>query len=245
MAHAKRSGVLREEELRKYSAELLGTFALVFIGCGSAVIAGRYIGNTGVSFAFGLTLLAMVYAIGNVSGCHINPAVTVGMLAAGRTTKRDALFYIIAQCVGGILAALVLWGIASGLNGYSLASDGLAQNGYGDHSPAGYSLAACFFAEVVLTAIFLFVILGATSKRAPAGSAGLAIGLTLVFVHLVGIPVTNTSVNPARSLGPAIVVRGDAISQVWMFLIAPVIGAVIAAVVWKAVFERETVAAPK
>ena len=164
--------MLREEELRKYSAELLGTFALVFIGCGSAVIAGRYIGNTGVSFAFGLTLLAMVYAIGNVSGCHINPAVTVGMLAAGRTTKRDALFYIIAQCVGGILAALVLWGIASGLNGYSLASDGLAQNGYGDHSPAGYSLAACFFAEVVLTAIFLFVILGATSKRAPAGSAG-------------------------------------------------------------------------
>ena len=230
---------------RKYSAELFGTFALVFIGCGSAVIAGRYIGNAGVSFAFGLTLLAMVYAVGNVSGCHINPAVTIGMLAAGRTSRRDAFFYIIAQCIGGILAALVLWGIASGLDGYSLARDGLAQNGYGDHSPAGYSLVACFFAEVVLTAIFLLVILGATSKRAPAGFAGLAIGLTLVFIHLIGIPITNTSVNPARSLGPALVVRGDAISQVWMFLIAPVIGAVIAAVLWKAIFEREPADAPK
>ncbi len=232
-------------EARKYSAELIGTFVLVLVGCGSAVIAGRYIGFTGIAFAFGLAVLAMVYAIGNISGCHINPAVTVGMLVAGKTTKRDAAFYIISQCIGAILAALVLWGIASGVDGYSLAHDGLGQNGYGEHSPAGYSLVACFFAEVVLTALFVLVILAATDKKAPAGFAGLAIGFSLVLIHLVGIPITGTSVNPARSLGPALVVRGDAISQVWMFLIAPLIGAVIAAILWKAVFEREPVAAPK
>jgi len=236
---------MRDGEIRRYSAELVGTFALVFIGCASAAIAGRYIGFTGISFAFGLTLLAMVYAIGSISGCHINPAVTVAMLVAGKTTKRDAAFYIISQCIGAILAALVLWGIASGLDGYSLAENGLGQNGYGEHSPAGYSLVACFFAEVVLTALFLLVIFGATSKRAPAGFAGVAIGFSLVLIHLVGIPITGTSVNPARSLGPALVVRGDAIAQVWMFLIAPLIGAVIAAIVWKAVSERETADAEK
>lgn len=231
---------MRDGEVRKYSAELIGTFALVLIGCGSAVIAGRYIGFTGISFAFGLTLLAMVYAIGSISGCHINPAVTVAMAVAGKTTKRDAAFYILSQCIGAILAAAVLWGIASGLDGYSLSATGLGQNGYGDQSPAGYSLEAALFAEVVLTALFLLVIFGATSKNAPSGFAGLAIGFSLVLIHLVGIPITGTSVNPARSLGPALFVRGAAISQLWVFIIAPIIGAVIAAILWKTVFEKES-----
>lgn len=230
------------EGTRKYSAELIGTFALVLIGCGSAAIAGRYIEFVGISFAFGLTVLAMVYAIGNISGCHINPAITVAMLIAGKIGKRDAVFYIISQCIGAILASAVLWGIASGLDGYSLSADGLGQNGYGEHSPGGYSLAACFFAEIVLTALFLLVIFGATSKKAPAGFAGLAIGLTLVLIHLVGIPITGTSVNPARSLGPALFVRGDALAQVWMFIVAPIIGAAISAVLWKTVFDKEPVA---
>jgi aquaporin Z len=236
---------MRDGEARKYSAELIGTFVLVLVGCGSAVIAGRYIGFTGIAFAFGLAVLAMVYAIGSISGCHINPAVTIGMLLAGKISKRDAAFYIVCQCIGAILAAAVLWGIASGLDGYSLTQNGLGQNGYGDHSPAGYALVACFFAEVVLTALFVLVIFGATSKNAPAGFAGLAIGLSLVLIHLVGIPITGTSVNPARSLGPALLVRGAALSQVWMFIVAPIIGAFLAAILWKSVFEKESVAAPK
>jgi aquaporin Z len=236
---------MRDGEARKYSAELIGTFVLVLVGCGSAVIAGRYIGFTGIAFAFGLAVLAMVYAIGSISGCHINPAVTIGMLLAGKISKRDAAFYIVCQCIGAILAAAVLWGIASGLDGYSLTQNGLGQNGYGDHSPAGYALVACFFAEVVLTALFVLVIFGATSKNAPAGFAGLAIGLSLVLIHLVGIPITGTSVNPARSLGPALLVRGDALTQLWLFIVAPIIGAVVAAVLWKSVFEKEPAAAPK
>ena len=226
------------KDTQKYVAEFLGTFALVFIGCGSAVIAGGQIGYAGIAFAFGLTVLAMVYAIGPISGCHINPAISIAMLVAGKMKGKDALMYIIAQCLGAVVAAGILLVIANGVNGYDLATDGLGQNGFGrDGSPAGYSLAACFLAEVVLTAIFLFVIFGSTSKGAPKGFAGLSIGFSLVLIHLVGIPITGTSVNPARSLGPAIFARGDAISQVWLFLIAPVLGAIVAALIWKLFFE--------
>ena len=227
--------------MKKYSAELIGTLALVLIGCGSAVIAGTYIGFAGISFAFGLTVLAMVYAIGNISGCHINPAITVAMLVAGKINGKDAIYYIIAQCIGGIIGAGILWAIASGITDFSLANTGLGQNGFGDNSPAGYSLAACFIAEVVLTALFLFVIFGSTHEKAPKGFAGISIGFTLVLIHLVGIPITGTSVNPARSLGPAVWVGGDAIAQVWLFIIAPIIGGIIAALIWKYGFDKEAV----
>lgn len=224
-------------DLRKYAAELIGTFALVLIGCGSAVIAGQYIGFLGISFAFGLTVLAMVYAIGNISGCHINPAITIAMLVAGKIKSRDAAVYIIVQSVGAIIAAGILLVIATGRAGYSLAVNGLGQNSYG--SLGGYSLVAGFIAEVVLTALFLFVIFGSTSKNAPAGFAGISIGLSLVLIHLVGIPITGTSVNPARSLGPAIFVRGEALSQLWLFWVAPILGGVLAALAWKYIFEQK------
>jgi aquaporin Z len=229
----------REKVVKKYLAELIGTFVLVIGGCGSAVIAGEYIGFAGVSLAFGLTVLVMVYAIGRISGCHINPAITVAMLVAGKIKSKDAAFYVVSQCIGAIVAAAVLLGIASGLADYSLDGVGLAQNGYGDGSPDGYSLAACFAFEAVFTAIFLFVIFGSTHKAAPAGLAGVSIGLALTLIHLVGIPITNTSVNPARSLGPAVFVGGDALSQLWLFIVAPLVGAIVAALVWKGVFEQE------
>ncbi len=225
--------------MKKYIAELIGTFVLVFIGCGSAVVAGKAIGFAGISFAFGLAVLAMVYAIGNISGCHINPAISVGMLVAGKMKWRDTLLYIVFQCIGAIIAAGILLAIAKGLPGYSVATNGLGQNGYGSHSPGGYSLVACLIAEIVLTAIFLLVIFGATSKEAPKGFAGIAIGLSLVFIHLVGIPITGTSVNPARSLGPAVFAGGEALSQLWLFWVAPLLGSVIAALIWKYSFERE------
>ena len=225
--------------MKKYAAELIGTMALVLIGCGSAVIAGQFIGFVGIAFAFGLTVLAMVYAIGNISGCHINPAITVAMLVAGKIKGKDAFYYIIAQCLGAIIGAGILWAIASGIPNFSLAVSGLGQNGYGaDHSPAGYSLIACFIAEAVLTALFLFVIFGSTHRDAPKGFAGVSIGFSLVLIHLVGIPITGTSVNPARSLGPALFVGGDALAQLWLFIVAPVIGAVIAAVIWRYGFEK-------
>jgi len=226
--------------MKKYSAELVGTLALVLIGCGSAAIAGNYIGFTGISFAFGLTVLAMVYAIGSISGCHINPAITIAMLVAGKIKGKDALFYIIAQCIGAILGAGILWAIAGGIPGFSIDVNGLGQNGFGAQSPAGYSLTACFIAEVVLTALFLFVIFGATHENAPKGFAGIAIGFTLVLIHLVGIPITGTSVNPARSLGPAVFVGGDALAQLWLFIVAPIIGAVISALLWRYVFDKKT-----
>jgi aquaporin Z len=225
--------------MKKYSAELIGTMALVLIGCGSAVIAGRFIGFAGISFAFGLTVLAMVYAIGNISGCHINPAITIAMLVAGKIKGKDAVFYIIAQCIGGIIGAGIIWAIASGITGFSLASNGLGQNGFGAHSPAGYSLAACFIAEVVLTALFLFVIFGSTHDKAPKGFAGISIGFTLVLIHLIGIPITGTSVNPARSLGPAVFVGSDALAQLWLFIVAPIIGGIIAALIWKHIFDKQ------
>lgn len=232
------------KDTQKYLAEFLGTFALVFIGCGSVVIAGDRIGYAGIAFAFGLTVLAMVYAIGPISGCHINPAISIAMLVAGKMKWKDTLIYIIAQCLGAIVGAGILLAIANGLSSYDLGINGLGQNGFGpDGSPAGYSLAACFVAETVLTAIFLFVIFGSTSKAAPKGFAGVAIGFSLVLIHLVGIPITGTSVNPARSLGPAIIARGDAISQVWLFIVAPILGAIVAALIWKLFsrYDREQV----
>lgn len=223
---------------QRYLAELLGTAILVFIGCGSAVIAGQQVGYLGIAFAFGLTVLAMVYAIGGISGCHINPAITLAMLTAGKIKAREAGFYIVAQCIGAIVGAGVLFLVARGNAGYSITANGLGQNGFGAYSPAGYSLLAAFLAEVVLTFIFLLVIFGSTGKDAPKGFAGLSIGLTLVLIHIVGIPVTGTSVNPARSLGPAVFVGGAALSQLWVFILAPVIGALLAAVLWRYVFEK-------
>lgn len=230
---------MNTESIKKYAAELIGTFALVLIGCGSAVIAGKYVGFLGISLAFGLVLLAMVYAIGKISGCHVNPAVSIAMLVAGKMKGKDTIFYIIAQCVGAIIAAAILMAIATGKPGYTVAAGGLGQNGYGAQSPAGYSMLACLVAEIVLTALFLFVIFGSTNKRAPEGFAGLSIGMSLVLIHIVGIPITGTSVNPARSLGPAVFVGGDALSQLWLFWVAPIIGGIIAAVIWKYAFDKE------
>jgi aquaporin Z len=218
---------------QKYSAELIGTLVLVLFGCGSAVIAGDQIGFAGIAFAFGFSVLIMVYAIGGISGCHINPAVTCGMVVAGRMQIKEAIMYIIMQCIGAIVGAAILYAIASGKAGYDISVNGLGQNGYGSSSPEGYGLTASFIAEVVLTAIFLFVILGSTGARAAAGFAGLAIGIALVVIHLVGIPVTGTSVNPARSLGPALFVGGEALAQLWLFWVAPLIGGVLGAVIWR------------
>jgi aquaporin Z len=218
--------------VKKYVAELVGTFVLVLMGCGSAVLAGSAIGFVGISFAFGLSVLAMVYAIGGISGCHINPAVSISMLAAGKLSVKDTVAYIAAQCVGAIIGAAALYWIATGNPQYSLAS-GLGQNGYDLASPSGFSMASAFVAEVILTFIFLLVIHGSTSEKAPKGFAGISIGLSLVLIHLVGIPVTGTSVNPARSLGPAIIVGGTALNQLWLFWIAPIIGGLLAAAVWK------------
>lgn len=218
--------------MNKYFAEFIGTFVLVLIGCGSAVIAGSQIGFLGISMAFGLAVLVMVYAIGNISGCHINPAITISMLVAGKISGKDTVGYLVAQFLGGIVGALILYFVASGKADYSLAVNGLGQNGYGDLSPMKYGMGAAFLAEVVLTFIFLIVIFGATSPKAPGGFAGVAIGWSLAMIHMVGIPITGTSVNPARSFGPALIVGGEALSQVWLFLLAPIIGGVIAALVW-------------
>jgi len=203
------------------------------VGCGSAVLAGRYIGFVGISFAFGLSVLAMVYAIGGISGCHINPAISISMLAAGKMKLKDTVAYIVTQCMGAVVAAALLYAIAIGSPGYSLASSGLGQNGYDAASPAGFSMVSGFIAEVILTFIFLLVIYGSTSERAPEGFAGLSIGLSLVLIHLVGIPITGTSVNPARSLGPAIIVGDTALGQLWLFWVAPIIGGLLAAFFWR------------
>jgi len=221
---------------KKYIAELIGTFVLVLMGCGSAVFASSAIGFVGISFAFGLSVLAMVYAIGGISGCHINPAVSISMLAARKLSVKDTIGYVAAQCVGAIIGAGVLYWIATGNLGYNLALDGLGQNGYDAASPSGFSMASAFVAEVVLTFIFLLVIHGSTSEKAPKGFAGISIGLSLVLIHLVGIPVTGTSVNPARSLGPAVIMsmaNNTALSQLWLFWVAPIIGGLLAAAVWK------------
>ena len=214
------------QALIRYGAELVGTFVLVLGGVGCAVIAGSNVGFLGVSFAFGLSLLAMVYAIGPISGCHINPAVTFGALVCRRIAPRDVPGYVIAQVAGAIVAAAVVLIIAEGIpGGYDAGTAGLGANGYDTHSPSGYSLGAAFIAEVVLTAFLIFTVLGATDASAPVGFAGLAIGLVLTLIHLVSIPITNTSVNPARSIGPAIFVGGWALEQLWLFIVAPLIGA--------------------
>lgn len=219
--------------MNRYLAELVGTFVLVVGGCGSAVLAGDKIGFLGVSFAFGLSLLAMAYAIGPISGCHINPAVTVGLLLGKKIDGKDAGAYIVAQIIGAIIGAAVVWLIASGVpGGYDPAVKGLAANGYDSHSPGGYGLVAALVAEVVLTAFLVLTVLGATDVKAPVGLAGIPIGLVLVLIHLVGIPVTNTSVNPARSIGPALFVGGWALGQLWLFIVAPLIGAGLAAAVY-------------
>ena len=219
--------------LKRCTAELLGTFWLVFGGCGSAVLAAAFpdvgIGLLGVSLAFGLTVVTMVYAVGHISGGHFNPAVTVGLLAAGRIKTPDILPYIVAQVIGAVLAAWVLATIAAG-NGTDPTAGGLASNGFGEHSPGGYSMAAALIAEILLTFFFLIIILGATDSRAPAALAPLAIGLALTLIHLISIPVTNTSVNPARSTGPALIVGGWAVQQLWLFWVAPIVGAVIAGI---------------
>jgi aquaporin Z len=226
--------------MKRYIAELVGTFVLVFGGCGSAVLAGDKIGFLGVSLAFGLSLLAMVYAIGPISGCHINPAVTVGLLLSKKMDAKYAVGYLIAQVIGAVVAAGVLLLIAKGLpTGYDPAVAGFAANGYGAHSPAGYGLGAALLVEIVLTAFLVLTVLGATDISAPAGFAGIPIGLMLVLIHLVGIPVTNTSVNPARSIGPALFVGGWALGQLWLFVIAPLIGAVLAAGVYLAMRQPE------
>ncbi len=214
--------------MNKLVAEFLGTAVLVLFGCGSAVLAGDAVGQLGIAFAFGLAIVAMAYGIGMVSGCHVNPAVSVGAFVAGRMTTSDLIGYIIAQCLGAIAGAAILLVIASGHAGYDIAHNGLGQNGWGPGYLGEYSLQAAFVWEVVATFIFLVVILGVTQKSAPSTLAGLAIGLTLAVIHIVGIKVTGVSVNPARSLGPALLVGGHALSQLWLFFVAPTIGAVLA-----------------
>ncbi|OUZ09240.1 aquaporin Z [Aeromicrobium sp. PE09-221] len=234
MTHA----VVAPTTAHKLGAETLGTFWLVFGGCGTAIFAGEYVGFLGIALAFGLTVLTGAYAFGPVSGGHFNPAVSVGLAVARRFSWREVPGYVVAQVVGATIAGAVLLAIASGLDGFS-ASDGFATNGFGDRSPAGYSLASVVVAEIVLTAFFLFVILGASAKRAAVGFSGLSIGLALTLIHLVSIPISNTSVNPARSLGVAWFAGADALSQVWVFILAPVIGAAIAAFVYDLVLGAE------
>jgi aquaporin Z len=222
--------------MKKYIAELIGTFVLVFGGCGTAVLAGDHVGYLGVSLAFGLTLLTMAYAIGPISGCHINPAVTIGLFFSKKIESKDVAGYIIAQIVGAILAAGVLLIILKGSpDGYDPSVMGFAANGYGDHSPGKYGMGSAFVVEVVLTFFLVFTVLGATDVKSPVGFAGLPIGLVLVLIHLVGIPVTNTSVNPARSISQAIFVGGWAMEQLWLFIVAPTLGAVIASLVFKSI----------
>jgi aquaporin Z len=228
--------------MKQYGAEFFGTFWLVLGGCGSAVLAAAFpelgIGFVGVALAFGLTVLTMAFAIGHISGCHLNPAVSIGLWAGGRFPAGKLLPYIIAQVLGGIVAGAILFVIASGKEGFDLAA-GFASNGYGEHSPGGYSLLAALVTEIVMTMMFLIVILGATDKRAPQGLAPIAIGLCLTLIHLISIPVTNTSVNPARSTGVAVFVGDWAVAQLWLFWIAPIIGAILGALVYRFIGKEE------
>jgi aquaporin Z len=222
--------------MKKYGAEFFGTFWLVLGGCGSAVLAAAFpnlgIGLLGVALAFGLTVLTMAFAIGHISGCHLNPAVSIGLWAGGRFPGKQLLPYIVAQVLGAIVAGGVLYLIASGKSGFDLSA-GFASNGYGEHSPGGYSLLAALITEVIMTMMFLLVILGATDKRAPQGFAPIAIGLCLTLIHLISIPVTNTSVNPARSTGVAVFVGGWAVAQLWLFWVAPIVGGLLGAVIYR------------
>lgn len=219
--------------MRKLLAEGIGTFWLVLGGCGTAVFAAKHVGFLGVAIAFGLTVVTMAYAIGHISGCHLNPAVTVGLVVGGRFPAKDLPGYVIAQCVGAIVAAALIYVIAGDTKGgYDLAG-GLASNGYGEHSPDKYGMIGGLITEIVMTALFIIVILGATDRASSPGMAGLAIGLCLTLIHLISIPITNTSVNPARSLGPALMVRGWALEQVWLFIVGPIAGAAIGAIIYR------------
>jgi aquaporin Z len=228
--------------MKQYGAEFLGTFWLVIGGCGSAVLAAAFpqvgIGLLGVALAFGLTVLTMAYAIGHISGCHLNPAVSIGLCVGGRFPAAKLAPYIVAQVLGAIAAGGVLYVIASGASGFDVSA-GFASNGYGAHSPGGYSLTAALVCEIVMTAFFLLVILGATDKRAPVGFAPIPIGFALTLIHLISIPVTNTSVNPARSTGVAVFVGGWAVSQLWLFWVAPIVGAVLGAVLYRAIASEQ------
>jgi len=250
----------KDEPMKKYAAELLGTFALVFFGCGAAMFAGAMnfngtiegsaitggmsgIGYLGISFAFGITVMMMVYAIGPISGCHINPAITIAMLVAKKINMKDAVAYIVVQFIGATLASALLLAIATNSNWYDQATNGLGQNGFGDDYLGGFGMLAAIIAEIVLTFFFLIVIFGSTHKKAPAGFAGIAIGFSLFVIHLVGIPITGTSVNPARSFGPAVVMAIEdttALKELWVFLVAPVVGAVLAAFVWMYLLEPKS-----
>lgn len=227
---------LMKQDVKKFVAEMIGTFVLVFGGCGSAVLAGSHIGFLGVSFAFGLSLLIMAYAIGPVSGCHINPAVSIGLFLAKKINVKELGYYIVAQVIGGIIAGYTLYAVASGSEGFNLSA-GFATNGFGLHSPGQYSMTAAIVVEIVLTAFLLFTIMGTTHSKFPSGFGGLAIGLMLVLIHLVGIPVTNTSVNPARSIGVAVVQGGWALEQLWVFIVAPIIGAIIGVLAYNVIKE--------
>ncbi len=221
--------------MKKLLAEGVGTFWLVLGGCGTAVFAAKHVGVLGVAIAFGLTVVTMAYAIGPISGCHLNPAVTVGLVVAGRHPAKELLGYVIAQCVGAIVAAALIYVVAGETKGgYDLAG-GLASNGYGDHSPDGYGMIGGLISEIMMTALFLVVILGATDKASSPAMAGLAIGLCLTLIHLISIPITNTSVNPARSLGPALMVRGWALEQLWLFIVAPIAGAALGAMIYRTI----------
>ncbi|MCO7036146.1 aquaporin Z [Pseudomonas carnis] len=228
---------------KRSTAELIGTFWLVFGGCGSAVLAASFpamgIGFLGVALAFGLTVLTMAFAIGHLSGCHLNPAVSVGLVVGGRFPAKELPAYIVAQVLGGLIAAALLYFVASGKPGFELAN-GLAANGYGEHSPGGYSMASGFVTELMMTAMFVLIILGATDKRAPANLAPIAIGLALTLIHLISIPITNTSVNPARSTGPALIVGGWAVEQLWLFWLAPLLGAVLGGVTYRWLGKADT-----
>lgn len=240
---------METKTLTKYLAELIGTFCLVLFGCGAAVISGSNaagigpsgVGLLGISLAFGISVVAMAYTIGPISGCHINPAISIAMLGAGQLSLKDCIGYVVAQCVGALLASFVLMEIASGKAGFSMGEYALGANGWGEGYLGGYSTAAAFLTEAVFTFIFLIVIFGTTAKRANPAMAGLAIGLTLTLIHLVAIPITGTSVNPARSLGPAIFARGLALKQLWLFIVAPIVGGLLAAGFWKTCMEQKEV----
>jgi len=218
--------------MKKLVAEVIGTFVLVFGGVGTAVLAGAWVGALGVALAFGFTLLVMAYAIGPISGCHINPAVTLGMFMAKKIKGKEALLYMVAQVIGAILAAGILFVIASGAPGFDAVASGFGSNGYGDHSPGGYELGAVMVSEVVLTALLMLTVLFTTDKKAAAGFAGIPIGIVLALIHLISIPVDNTSVNPARSIGPALFQGGWALEQLWIFIAAPMVGAALAAIIY-------------
>jgi aquaporin Z len=243
------------EQRRRLAAEVFGTFWLVFGGCGAAIFAavrlddkgadtGLGIGFVGVALAFGLTVLTMAYAVGHISGGHFNPAVTLGLVVSGKFDRKDAPAYVVAQLVGAIAAAAVLFVIANGVDGFSAKDSGFAANGFGDHSPGGYSMAAAFLAELVLTAFFLLVILGATARKAAPGFGGLAIGLALTLIHLISIPITNTSVNPARSTSQALFAGGDYLGQLWLFWVAPLLGGALGGLIWKLLLDDDQAPEP-